>query len=102
MKNCILKGLCVIFILSSLVVMMIPGYFAAQDGHGGSTEVIAHVEAQTDPPPTDSVSPTEPLTEPFTPAGSQPVQTGEVVAWVAFIVLLLSAALLLILRLKKE
>ena len=98
MKNCILKGLCVIFILLSLLVMMIPATFAAQDGHGGTTEVIAHVEPPTDPPSTDL---TEPSTEPFTPADSHPVQTGEAVAWAAIFLLLLAAVSLLVLRMKK-
>lgn len=103
MKNCICKGLCVIFILLSLLVMMIPSTFAAQDGHGGVTEVIARVEAPAVPQiPTEpqSVSPTEPLSRPVTPADSSPVQTGETVVWIALLLLLSAAVILLILRLR--
>lgn len=102
MKNCILKGLCVIFILMTLLVMMIPATFAAQDGHGGTTEVIARVEPSGESPPTQpqTESPTEPSDRPVTPADSSPVQTGEAAAWFVLLLLLLSAAVLLILRLK--
>ena len=102
MKNCILKGLCVIFILLTLMVMMIPVSFAAQDGHGGNTEVIAHVEPPTETQPTQpqTESSAEPSDQPVTPADSHPVQTGETAAWFVLLILLLSAAVLLILRLK--
>lgn len=99
MKNCILKGLCVIFILLTLMVMMIPVSFAAQDGHGGTTEVIARVEPPAETQP-QTESPAEPSDRPVTPADSHPVQTGEAAAWFVLLILLLSAALLLILRLK--
>ena len=62
MKNCILKGLCVIFIFSSLVMMMIPATVNAQSGQGGTTEVIAQIKAPTEPP-------TEGPTEPDSDAG---------------------------------
>lgn len=99
MKNCILKGLCVIFILLTLMVMMIPVSFAEQDGHGGSTEVIAHVDPPAETQP-QTESSAEPSDQPVTPADSHPVQTGETVAWLVLLILLLSAVLLLILRLK--
>ena len=99
MKNCILKGLCVIFILLFLLIMMIPATFAAQDGHGGVTEVIARVTN----PDEEATDPAQPSTEPsLTPADSQPVQTGETVAWIALLILLLSAVVLLILWLKRD
>ncbi len=102
MKNCILKGLCVIFILLTLMVMMIPVSFAEQDGHGGSTEVIAHVDppAETQQPQTESSA--EPSDQPVTPVDSHPVQTGETVAWIVLLILLLSAVVLLILWLKRD
>ena len=47
MKNCILKGLCVFFILTTLLMALIP-VALAQSGHGGDTEVIARIESQTE------------------------------------------------------
>ena len=55
MKNCIWKGLCLFFILVSLLTT-IPAAVAEQNGHGGTTEVVAHI-----------VEPTEPFTEPTQP-----------------------------------
>ena len=55
MKNCIWKGLCLFFILVSLLTT-IPLAVTAQSGHRGSTEVIARI-----------VEPTEPFTEPTQP-----------------------------------
>ena len=59
MKNCILKGLCVFFILLGLLITTFTAASNAQSGHGGSTEVIARiVPKETQPLPTQ---PTEPI-----------------------------------------
>ncbi|MBU5462023.1 hypothetical protein [Lachnoclostridium sp. MSJ-17] len=94
MKNCILKGLCIFFMLLSLIAMFVPIAFAAQDGHGGSTEVIARIEA-----PTEQTT-AQPFTEPLSPTDSTPVQTGGSAIWIILSVVCMAAALLLIYRIR--
>lgn len=94
-----MKGLCWFFILLTLLPAFLTAAFAAQDGHGGSTEVIALVEP-------DTVQPSDGTTQPFTapaptsdsyaPVGGEPVQTGGAALWIAPVALLLPAALFLI------
>ena len=105
MKNCILKGLCTFFMLLSLLTLFVPIAFAAQDGHGGSTEVIARIAAPTEQPPD-----TQPFTEPASQtdgtassAGNgSPIQTGSSVLWIILSVACMAAALLLIYRLRSD
>lgn len=105
MKNCIWKGLCIFLMLLSLVSLFVPIAFAAQDGHGGSTEVIAHIQNPTDQPPE-----TQPFTEPASqpdgtpgsPGDGSPVQTGYSVLWLILSAACLAAAILLIVKLRSE
>lgn len=97
MKNCIWKGLCIFFMLLSLAALFVPIAFAAQDGHGGSTEVIARVEA-----PTEQTTSSQPFTEPASPADNTPVQTGSSMIWIIVSVICMIAALLLIFRLRSK
>ncbi len=97
MKNCILKGLCIFFVLLSLAALFVPIAFAAQDGHGGSTEVIARIEA-----PTEQTTSSQPFTEPASPADNTPVQTGSSMIWIIVSVICMIAALLMIFRLRSK
>ena len=106
MKNYILKGLCLFFMLLSLAALLVPIAFAAQDGHGGSTEVIARIHE-----PTERVTDeTQPFTEPTSQtdsssgsaSGGTPVQTGYSVLWLILSAACLAAALLLIFRLRSD
>lgn len=97
MKNCILKGLCIFFMLLSLTAMFVPIAFAAQDGHGGSTEVIAHIES-----PTEQTATAQPFTEPASPVDNASTQTGSSAFWIIISAICMITALLLILRLKSE
>ena len=97
MKNCILKGLCIFFMLLSLAALFMPIAFAAQDGHGGSTEVIARIEATT-----EQTTSSQPFTEPASPADYTPVQTGSSVFWIIVSVICLISALLLIVSLRSK
>ena len=105
MKNCILKGLCTFFMLLSLLSLFVPIAFAAQDGHGGSTEVIAHIETSA-----ETSSETQPFTEPAsqtdgtadTAGDGSPIQTGSPVLWIILSAACMAAALLLIFRMRSE
>ena len=97
MKNCILKGLCIFFMLLSLAALFMPIAFAAQDGHGGSTEVIARIEA-----PTEQTTSSQPFTEPASTADNTPVQTGSSMIWIIVSVICMIAALLMIFRLRSK
>lgn len=97
MKNCIWKGLCLFFMLLSLTALFVPIAFAAQDGHGGSTEVIARVEA-----PTEQTTTAQPFTEPVPPADNTPVQTGSSGFWIIASVICMITAWLLIVRARSE
>ncbi|MBQ1585971.1 MAG: hypothetical protein II082_01720 [Ruminococcus sp.] len=97
MKNCIWKGLCLFFMLLSLTALFVPIAFAAQDGHGGSTEVIARVEA-----PTEQTTTAQPFTEPVPPADNTPVQTGSSAFWIIASVICMITAWLLIVRARSE
>ena len=83
--------------LLSLAALLVPIAFAAQDGHGGSTEVIARVNA-----PTEQTASAQPFTEPASPADNTPVQTGSSMIWIIVSVIWLIAALLLIFRLRSK
>ena len=83
--------------LLSLVALFVPIAFAAQDGHGGSTEVIARIEA-----PTEQTTSSQPFTEPASPADYTPVQTGSSVFWIIVSVICLISALLLIVSLRSK
>ena len=83
--------------LLSLAALLVPIAFAAQDGHGGSTEVIARVNA-----PTEQTASAQPFTEPASPADNTPVQTGSSMIWIIVSVICLIAALLLIFRLRSK
>ena len=96
MKNCISKGLCLFFILACLFLMLVPAVVFAQSGHGGTTEVIARVETQ----PIQTDTETQPLTTQPEPVDDHPIQTGEVVAWYAMVVLFVSGMLIIVFRLK--
>ena len=98
MKNSIIKGLCVFFMLLSLLVLAVPAAASAQSGHGGSTEVIARVE----PEATAATEETQPLPTEPEPADTHPVQTGEVVAWCAVAALVASGAVMLTFGLKSN
>ena len=97
MKNCIWKGLCLFFMLLSLTALFVPIAFAAQDGHGGSTEVIARVEA-----PTEQTTTAQPFTEPVPPADNTPVQTGSSAFWSIASGICMITAWLLIVRARSE
>ena len=105
MKNCIMKGLCIFFMLLSLISLFVPIAFAAQNGHGGTTEVIAHIEA-----PTARSPETQPFTEPSSQTVSSsnsasdgsPIQTGSTVLWILLSAACMAAALLLIYGLRRE
>ena len=99
MKNCIWKGLCLFFMLLSLAALFVPITFAAQDGHGGSTEVIARIEA-----PTEQTTSSQPFTEPASPspADNTPVQTGSSAFWIIASVICMITAWLLIVRARSE
>lgn len=83
--------------LLSLTALFVPIAFAAQDGHGGSTEVIARVEA-----PTEQTTTAQPFTEPVPPADNTPVQTGSSMIWIIVSVICMIAALLMIFRLRSK
>ena len=83
MKNCIFKGACVLFMLFSLFLLTVPAVMSAQSGQGGSTEVIAHIEPETE----QTSEATQPLPTSPEPSDSSPVQTGELIAWYAFIIM---------------
>ena len=68
MKNCIWKGLCIFFMLFSVISLFVPIAFSAQNGHGGSTEVIARIEAETEQTSESQSFPTNPE-----PSDSSPV-----------------------------
>ena len=93
MKNSIIKGLCVFFMLFSLFLMTVSTAVSAQSGHGGSTEVRARIEAET----VQTAEPTQPLPTTPEPSSDSPVQTGEQRAWSAFAVLaILGGAVILV------
>ena len=67
-----------------------------QSGQGGSTEVIARIETEA----IAASEATQPLpTQPY-PIDDQPIQTGEMIAWFAFIPLLISGTVLIVFRLR--
>ena len=70
---------------------------AAQDGHGGSTEVIARVNA-----PTEQTASAQPFTEPASPADNTPVQTGSSGFWIIASVICMTTAWLLIVRARSK
>ena len=86
-----MKGLCLLFMLLSLAALLVPIAFAAQDGHGGSTEVIARVNASS-----------QPFTEPASPADNTPVQTGSSGFWIIASVICMTTAWLLIVRARSK
>lgn len=98
MKNCILKGVCLFFIMIPLISAIAAIPFAAQSGHGGTTEVLARVEAPTDA----TQAPTQPFTEPSSSQDNSPVQTGESMIWVAMTALSLVSAMILIIGWRKS
>ena len=77
----------------------------AQSGHGGSTEVIARIEPQSEAPtaaePT-SANETQPSSDQPASADGTPIQTGEAMAWAALFALIVSAALIAVVRLKRQ
>ena len=95
MKNYISKGLSFFFITISLFAFMFPSAVSAQSGHGGSTEVIARIEPESTAPTRE----TQPCPVQPEPPDTQPIQTGEAVAWLAFIILLASGTVLTVLYL---
>ena len=105
MKSCILKGLCVFFMLLSLFTSAFTLVAEAQSGHGGSTEVIARIEPPTDAP-TEAAPTASKETQPSQnlPASSdgQPIRTGEAMAWSAIIALIISGSVVILFRLKNK
>ena len=89
MKNCISKGLCFFFITISL--------FVAQSGHGGSTEVIARIEPESTAPTQE----TQPYPIQPEPSDTRPIQTGEIVTWLAFVLLTVSGMIILLFWIKE-
>ena len=104
MKNYILKGLCYFFVLFSLLFSVFTLVAEAQSGHGGTTEVIARVEPETDsatekpqPFPTQpSSSQTE--EKQSVSADGQAIVTGEAFAWSVIVVLVISGMFIIVLR----
>ena len=94
MKNCILKGLCLFFILTTLFLLAVPVLTAAVSGQGGSTEVVARIEPQTTDQETQPL-PTQPVT-----VDNHPIQTGEVIAWYVMICLSVCGSVIILFRLK--
>ncbi len=101
MKNYISKGLCFFFILIGLFFLPLSSVAFAQSGHGGSTEVIARIEPESTAPTEE----TQPLPTQPEPSDTRPIQTGEAVMWLAFIILLVTGTFLTVVYLtgtKKE
>ena len=65
--------------------------------HGGSTEVIARVNA-----PTEQTASAQPFTEPASPADNTPVQTGSSGFWIIASVIFMTTAWLLIVRARSK
>ena len=79
-------------LLSSVIIAAC----AVQNGQGGGTEVTARIETEA----AATSETTQPLpTQPY-PIDDQPIQTGEMMAWFAFISLFISGIVLIALRLK--
>ncbi len=106
MKNCILKGLCYFFVIFSLLFSAFTLVTEAQSGHGGTTEVIARVEPETDaatekpqPLPTQPSSAAD--RHPVNTDG-QPIGTGDAAAWSVITALAVSGFLIIMLRRKNR
>ena len=97
MKNCILKGLCIFFMLLSLFLTTFTLVSGAQSGHGGSTQVVARIEPETDQPTAAATQPSS--NQPA--ADGLPIQTGEAMAWFAIIALIVSGIFVIVIRLKR-
>lgn len=93
MRNNISKGLRLIVVLFCLLLFAVPIAASAQSGSGGSTEVIAHIEA----PSTQAQPATQPPSAPVqpAPASDEPVQTGESVVTIVLFLALAGGALAL-------
>ena len=104
MKNYILKGLCYFFVLFSLLFSAFTLVTEAQSGQGGTTEVIARVEPETDsatekPQPL----PTQPSSSKIeeqqsVSADGQAIVTGEAFAWSVIVALVISGMFIIVLR----
>lgn len=97
MKNRIIKGLCVFFMLMILFLTVLPAAYA-QSGHGGSTEVRARIEAET----VQTGEPTQPLPTTPEPSGDSPVQTGEQIALFALSVLAVAGSAIVLVWMKNR
>lgn len=97
MKNRILKGLCLFFILTTLFLLSVPVIAEAQSGHGGTTEVTARIE----PPSEHSPDETQPFTEPVEPPDDSPAGTGRSIVWLTLALLSMLIAVMLILWLRR-
>lgn len=97
--------MCLFFMLLSLMMSAFTLVTGAQSGHGGSTEVIARIEPQTEAPtaaePT-SADETQPLPNQPSSADGTPIQTGEAMAWAALIALIVSVVLIVAFRLNRQ
>ena len=95
MKNCILKGVCVFFLLSGLLLLSASVIVSAQSGHGGRTEVIARIESE----PSAESEESQPLSTPpeSEPSDTTTVQTGEMIAWYAVFILFISGGTMVLL-----
>lgn len=79
MKNGSRKVLCLFLLCLALVALVIPLNTAAKTGHGGTTKVIARIEAPSDsqssiPPPESSL---QESAEKESSSESRPVSTGD-------------------------
>ncbi len=96
MKNCILKGMCIFFMLLSLFLTTFTLVSSAQSGSGGSTQVVARIEPETAQPTAASAQPSSTQSA----ADGLPIRTGEAMAWFAIIALIVSGIFVIVLRLK--
>jgi hypothetical protein len=98
MKNSIIKGLCVFFMLFSLFLLTVSAAVSAQSGHGGSTEVRARIEAET----VQTSEATQPLPTAPEPSDSNPIRTGELIFRLALIVFFVSGGTMVLVWLKNR
>ena len=97
MKNGSRKVLCLFLLCLALVALVIPLNTAAKTGHGGTTKVIARIEAPSDsqssiPPPESSL---QESAEKESSSESRPVSTGDAVPVILFITSAVSLALVM-------
>ncbi len=101
MKNGIKKGLCFLLLCLTILILLWPVIAAAKSGHGGTTQVIATIEAPSDgqseqPCPESSV----PVSSDKTPSvpDDQPVGTGDAVPWLLLTAAVVSLALVIVIK----